>query len=411
MKQRLTRLAANLFSLLLALVIAVAVWVNAVSTEDPNETRALTAPLAVEIIGLREDLVAQGYQSVEVLVTLRAPKSIWEQLIPENLHAQVDLAGKTEGTYSVPVRIQTDVSPVRVEKVEPASLQILIDRLGARSMPVHTELSGNLAPGFQAGPPALAPEQVELSGPESIVDRVVVIVAAVNIEGLRATTNQNVPLLPLDTEGNVVTGVSVEPATVSVSVPVQQLGGYRDLVVKVPLLGAVKSGYRLTGLTIDPQVVTLYSDDPDATSKLPGYVETQPLDINGATEDISTSLSLVLPQGVQVVGDSKILVQVSISAIEDSITLSRPVSLMGLAPGLTASFSPTVVDVVLSGPAPIIWSLSPADVDVFVNLDGKGPGTYQLAPEVIKPRELVLVILSPEKVEVVIVKAEPTPKP
>jgi YbbR domain-containing protein len=411
MKQKLAALGTNLFSLLLAVILAVAVWVNAVSTEDPNETRALTAPLTVEVIGLQEGLVAQGYQAIEVLATIRAPRSIWDQLIPESLHARVDLTGISEGLYLVPIQIVTDIVPVMVEKVEPGELQILIDRLARRTMTVHAELTGNLAPGFQAGTPALAPDSVKVSGPESLVDRIAEIVAAVNIEGLRSAMDQNVTLLPLDTEGNYVSGVVVDPATVSVSVPVQQLGGYRDLVVKVPLLGAVKNGYRLTGLTINPQVVTLYSDDPDATRNLPGYVETETLDISGASADISTSLSLVLPEGVQVVGDSRIAVQVTISAIEDSITISRPIRFQGLEPGLSVTLSPEFVDVILSGPAPIIWSLKPADIDVFLDLTGKGPGTYKLTPQVDKPRELELVILSPEQVEVVIVEGGPTPTP
>jgi YbbR domain-containing protein len=409
MKQKLISLGANFFSFLLALILAVAVWVNAVSTEDPNETRTLSAPLAVEVVGLQQGLVAQGYEAATVQVTIRAPRSIWDQLVPENIHAQLDLTGKTEGQYSIPVIVQTDVSPVQVEKVDPESLRILIDRLATRSMAVHVQLAGNLAPGFQAGTPTLMPETVVVSGPESLVDRIAEIVATVDIEGMRSATDQSVALVPLDTEGNVVTGVSIDPGTVSISVPVQQLGGYRDLVVKVPLLGAVKSGYRLTGLTINPQVVTLYSDDPEVIRALPGYVETQPLDISGASADITKSLSLVLPVGVQVVGDPKIIVQVSISAIEDSITISRPIRFQGLEPGLSVTLSPAFVDVILSGPAPIIWSLKPADIDVYLDLTGKGPGTYKMTPEVNKPNELQLVTISPEQVEVVIVEETVTP--
>jgi YbbR domain-containing protein len=411
MKQKLTALGANLFSLLLAVVLAAAVWVNAVSTEDPNETRTLSTPLSVEAVGLVEGLVAQGYESTQVQVTFRAPRSLWDLLIPENLHALVDLEGLAEGQYIVPIQIETNISPVMVEKVEPDALSILVDRMAVRSMAVHAELTGNLAPGFQAGVPRLTPDTVEVSGPESLVDSIAEIVAAVNIEGLRTEMDQNVPLLPLDTDGALVSGVSVDPSSISVSVPVQQLGGYRDLVVKVPLQGVVKNGYRLVGLTINPQVVTLYSDDPEATGNLPGYVETETLDISGASEDITTSLSLVLPEGVQVVGDPKIVVQVSISTIEDSITISRPIRFQGLEPGLSVSLSPEYVDVILTGPAPIIWSLRPADIDVFLDLTGKSPGTYKITPQVDMPEELQLVIISPEQVEVVIVEGEPTSTP
>ncbi|MBN2084332.1 MAG: hypothetical protein JW748_03845 [Anaerolineales bacterium] len=409
MKQKLKTLGGNIFSLLLAGILAVAVWMNAVATADPDETRILSVPLSIEVVGLKEGLVAQGYESVAVQVTFRAPRSVWDRLVPGNVHARLDLTGKAEGEYSVPVRIQTDISPVLVETVEPAAVDILVDRLASRSMAVRVQLAGNLAPGFQAGTPTVSPNNVVISGPESVVDRIAQIVATVDVEGLRSAMDQSIELIPLDTEGTVVTGVAIDPASVSVSVPIQQLGGYRDLVVKVPLLGAVKSGYRLTGLTINPQVVTLYSDDPDAIRALPGYVETQPLDISGASADITKSLSLVLPGGVQVVGDPLIVVQVSISAIEDSITISRPIRFQGLEPGLSVKLSPAFVDVILSGPAPVIWSLKPADIDVYLDLTGKGAGTYKLTPEVNMPAGLKLVILSPEQVEVAIEEASVTP--
>jgi YbbR domain-containing protein len=411
MKQKLASLGANLVSLLLAVILSVALWMNAVSTEDPNETRALSVPLSVEVVGLQQGLVAQGYQSVGVQVTIRAPRSVWDQLVPENVHARLDLTGKSEGNYSVPIRIQTNISPVLVESVDPVSLNVLIDRMASRIMSVHVQLAGNLAPGFQAGTPSLTPETVSVSGPESTVDRVAQVVATVDVEGLRSAMDQSVELVPLDTDGTVVGGVAIDPKAVSISVPVQQLGGYRDLVVKVPLLGAVKSGYRLTGLAINPQVVTLYSDNPEVIRTLAGYVETEPLDISGASADITKSLGLVLPAGVQVVGDPLIVVQVSISAIEDSITISRPIRSQGLAPGLSVTLSPAFVDVILSGPAPIIWSLKPAEIDVFLDLSEKGPGTYKLTPEVNMPNELKLVILSPEQVEVVIEEAKATAIP
>jgi YbbR domain-containing protein len=411
MKKILASLGSTVFSLLLAAILGAAVWANAVSTQDPDETRTISTPITVAVEGLKEGLVAQGYQNIGVQLTLRAPRSVWDRLSPETVRVLADLSGKAEGTYTIPLKPVTDLAPVRVEKVEPATVQILIDHLATRSLTVHIELTGSLALGFQAGAPTADPGTVSLSGPQSLVDRVVEIVAAVNVEGLRSSTDQNIRLLALDTQGNVVSGVSITPPTISVSIPVQQLGGYRDLVVKVPLTGTVKSGYRLTGLTITPQVVTLYSDDADAIRNLPGYVETEPLDISGASADISKSLALVLPTGVQVVGEPKIVVQVSISAIEDSITLSRPIRFQGLNPGLSATLSPASVDIILSGPAPIIWSLHPADVDVFLNLAGLAPGTYKLKPEVkLLDPVLQVVTISPEQVEVVI-KRETTPTP
>ena len=411
MKKFLASFGGTFFSFLLAIILATAVWANAVASQDPDQTRTLSVPLAVTVQGLKEGLVAQGYQNIGVQVSLRAPSSVWEKLSPDTVKVMADLTGKTDGKYAIPLTVVTRLSPVRVEKMEPASVPILIDHLAAKTLAVHVELTGSLALGFQAGTPAPNPTMVTISGPQTLVDTVVEAVAAVNVEGLRSSTDQNTPVLALDTQGNVVAGVSILPLSISVSIPVQQLGGYRDLVVKVPLTGTVKSGYRLTGLTITPQVVTLYSDNPDAIGALPGYVETEPLDITGASADINKSLSLVVPQGVQVVGNPNIIVQVSISAIEDSITLSRPIRFQGLTLGLGARLSPSSVDIIISGPAPIVWALRPADVDVFVDLTGLAPGTHNPKVQVkLLDPSLTVVTISPEQIEVVI-KPEPIMSP
>lgn len=405
MKKTLSFIGRNLGSLLLALVLATTVWVTAISQVDPDEVRNPSFSVPVTVVNLQPDLVAQGYEQAGVELTLRAPQSVWRQLQPGDIQLLLDLEGKSEGEYDVPLKAVIDRSPMRVDKITPAVMHITIDRLLLRMMDIRVEMSGNPAAGFQVGVPALVPEQVELSGPAVSVDRVVSIVAPIDVDGLRNTINQNVTLLALDTEGNSVSGVRVNPAAISVTLPVQQLGGYRDLVVKPDIIGAVRTGYRLTGLTVTPMVVTLYSDNPEAIRVLPGYVMTQPLDISGAQDNISRSLLLVLPAGVQVVGDPQILVQVSISAIEDSIKIIRTVRMQGLASDLSAVLSPSAVDVLLSGPVPALnlLLLRPSDIDVYIDLTGYGPGTYQLKPTVNPVNvELRLVTTSPEQIEVTI---------
>ena len=70
MKKILASFGSTFFSFLLAMILATAVWVNAVATQDPDETRTLSVPLAVTAQGLKEGLVAQGYQNIGVQVTL-----------------------------------------------------------------------------------------------------------------------------------------------------------------------------------------------------------------------------------------------------------------------------------------------------------------------------------------------------
>ncbi|MBM4428205.1 MAG: hypothetical protein FJ031_13365, partial [Chloroflexi bacterium] len=70
-------IADNYRTFLWAFALAVAAWISAVTTADPDETRTLTAPVPVQIIGQASNLVLSNDIPKEVEVTLRAPRSIW----------------------------------------------------------------------------------------------------------------------------------------------------------------------------------------------------------------------------------------------------------------------------------------------------------------------------------------------
>ena len=181
------------------------------------------------------------------------------------------------------------------------------------------------------------------------------------------------------------------------------------MIVRVISLGQVANGYRVTNIFVTPVGVVVFSSDPTLVDNLPGYVETQPIDLTDKTDDFETLTDLNLPSGVTVVGDPKVLVQVSIAAIDSSLAISLPVEIIGLAPGLSASLNPPVVNVILAGPVPILNNLGPTDVRVVVDLGGYQTGTFQIAPTVtILPDQVQQVSLIPASIEITITIA-PTP--
>ncbi|MGD0005839.1 MAG: hypothetical protein ABSE06_16610 [Anaerolineaceae bacterium] len=100
------------------------------------------------------------------------------------------------------------------------------------------------------------------------------------------------------------------------------------------------------------------------------------------------------------------------TAIEGSLSLSRLfVNVVGLAEGLDAQVSPETVDIILSGPLPLLDTLTQDKIRVSVDLTGQGPGTFQLVPRVEMPStDLKLESVLPGSIEVNITQ-EPTPSP
>jgi len=398
-------LGGNLGALALAILLAVTVWAVAVTSEDPDEVRTLQAAFPVEAIHLSEDLVARGTAGQSALITLRAPQSLWPQIAADRIRVVADLSGLPSGEHRIALKIETDLRPVRLEEISPQAIDVILEPPASKTMTVQVRLTGTPAPGFAASVPHWTPLQATISGSESEVARVTALVAELNVDGLRADVDREVALAAKDAAGITIDTVTLDPAVAEVALAVEQQGGYRDVVVKAVIRGQVKNGYRLTGISVFPPLVTLFSADPAAVARLPGYVETEPLDISGAQADVSGSLNLSLPAEVTAVGEPVIFVQVGVAAIEDSVTVTREVRQQGLAPGLSARLSPASVDVILSGPVPLLKALRASDVEVYVDLAGLAPGSYQLQVsyrvllegvrvEALLPAQIAVTILS-----------------
>ena len=382
----LRRFIRSLPTLLTALVFAVAAWVYAVNQADPTETRTYPRSLELEVIGLAPDLTIVNDITNQVAVTLRAPASVLNQL--ENnaslLAATLDLSGLESGVHTLEPQVSVGLSPSEVVALSPASIFIKLDSIISQTFPIQVRTLGNPAIGFEAGNPELTTETVLISGPQSQVDSVQRVEAEISIVDASEDIERTVSLDALDAEGSQVSGVTLSPSTVDIAIPVTQRGGYRTVVVKIATSGQIAAGYRLTNIFAQPPTVTIYSSDPTLVEGVPGFVETTPINLNNAADTIEVRVALNLPEGINVVGSQSVTVQVGIEPVESSISFTNlEVQTEGLVEGLTAIIAPESVDVFLSGPLNVLESLDPAALQVVINLADRGPGSYQLAPEVL----------------------------
>ena len=398
--------ASNIRTFLLALVLGIAVWVSAVSAADPNEVSAYPKAIPIEIIGMDSSLVLTSKKPENLDVTIRAPHSVWQLLKTQDnaIRAILDLSGLSAGEHEVAVKVQVGLRLTQIVLQNPTSVTVDLEPIATQTLTVSHSLSGQPAAGYQAGEAIWATEQVSISGPESIVKKAARARAVVNLDGVRESIDTPVDIQILDANGEVLRGLTITPETVRVNVPIRQQGGFRDVAVKVVVQGQQAAGYRIENISVFPPVITVFASDPTLVSSLPGVVETQPLDLQDAKEDISTRLSLNLPENVTLVGAQTVQVQVSITPIQTSLTLlNQPINVIGLAEGLSAETFPPTVDVIVSGPLPVLEVLASQNVKITVNVTGLGLGTYQLKPdvEVLIGNVLVESIL-PGTVEVVL---------
>lgn len=406
--------ASNIRTLLLALILAVAVWISAVTSSDPDEVRTLTVPLAV--IGQNPSLINVNDRPANLQLTLRAPHSVWEKLNTQDnsVQATLDLSGLGSGEYTVNVKITVAVPPYQIIVANPTSVTVRLEPVATDTLPIFLSLSGEPAIGYQAGEEIVDPKTVTISGPASVIEKATRARILVSLAGARESIDQLIGVQIVDTKNSQLRDITVSPESVHVSIPITQQGGFRDVAVKVVVQGQQAPGYRIENVSVFPPVVTVFAADPKLVDALPGVIETQPLDIQDAKADIATRLGLNLPDDISIVGSKTVRVQVGVSAIQTSQTLpNQTINVIGLPEGYAARVSPQAIDVIISGPLPVLDTLTPQDVIINVDVSGLEPGIHQLVPkwDVLVSNVRVESIL-PGTVEVIVfIPDTPTPTP
>lgn len=402
----------HLTTLLTAFILAIVIWGSAVTAANPNQEQEIDVPLEIRNQG--DDVLVVDPVPEFVTVTVLAPESVLEQLNQENnLKAWISLQDLDAGTYRVPVElsIPEQVRPVRVLERNPSAVELSLDHLVRKALPIITSVDGSPAIGYKTGPIQWGRENVTVMGREALVEQIDRVEASLDISEADETITQQVDLVPLDQNGEIVEGVNLDPEEVSVTQEIILQGGYRNVAVNVVTEGTVEPGYRFTSITPAPPTVMVFSENPQLVEQLPGYVNTRPLDLSGVDDYLETLLELDLPQGVTVVGDPTVLVQVNVTAIETTMAVSREIETIGLLPGLQAEIAPRQVSVRLSGPVPTLDNLTLRDIRVVADLTNLEEGVHSVEPTVeILPQDLVLEDISPSQVEVTITQG-PTPTP
>ncbi|HOU13989.1 MAG TPA: CdaR family protein [Anaerolineae bacterium] len=394
-------LGQNIGLFLASLLLAFFFWAVAIETEDPTRQDTFGLSLPVETADLDDNMVAYGLNGARVRVELRAPESIWKTLSLDDLRAYIDLTEAGTGTLSVPVHVDVRVSPVQVLKITPPEVSLTVEEIAEKEVTVTVRIDGTAIFGYKVDEPIVVPQTVRVRGPSSWVAQVTQAQVTVDVQGQQSDVRGDYQPALLDQNEHVVSNVEVVPKVVTVNVPITQLGYVRDLAVNVALEGQPASGYRIANLVVNPQVVKVFGR-VELVRAVPGYLQTQPVSLEGLTQSVTTSVALQMAEGLSLISPPRpyVTVSLTIEAIQSGLTLAVPPVIRGLAADMTATVSIESVVLILNGPLAIMEHLQVSDVRVVLDLTNLMPGDYTVIPVVKVPDAITVQNVIPEAIPV-----------
>jgi YbbR domain-containing protein len=410
MKAALRWLASNSPLMVLSLLLAALAWIVAVEEGDPTVEQPYPQPVPIVLSEPAEGMVIVGKFDERAQVTVRAPQSVWSSLKIDDFTTTVDLTGLGAGVHRVPVQVALNKQPSRIVLIEPEYTTLEVEPEEERTMPVRVRVEGEPTLGYLMRAPIIVPREVTVIGPSTYVTQVVEVFTQLSVQDASADIEGEFRLQFQDSEGQPTPYVTLMPESVNVHVPIEPSGYYRALAVKVVLEGQIASGYRITDISVEPPTVTVFGT-PSIIAALPGFIEIEPIDVEGAQADVVQRPALNAPPNVAVVpGQQPVEVKVAVEAIQSSLTMEIVPEIQGLGPSLTTTVSPETVEVILSGPLPLLETLEAHDVRVVLDLFGLPLGTHQIEPQVVVPEGMAAQSILPATVQVEIF-VTPTPTP
>jgi YbbR domain-containing protein len=123
-------------------------------------------------------------------------------------------------------------------------------------------------------------------------------------------------------------------------------------------------------------------------------VPTEVLDLSRIRSSIDRDLGLDYDRSLFVCNPDRVNVSAVVSERGQRVLANVPPTVLVDSDDYIARVFPGTVSLTLEGAAPVLDTLSSGDISVLLNLSGRAPDRYRLAPEVILPPGIVLVGMS-----------------
>jgi YbbR domain-containing protein len=275
-------------------------------------------------------------------------------------------------------------------------------------VPVRIEW-GEVPAGLSVGVPELSSDTVTVTGAASVVQGVVAALGRVVVQPTAIDIDQDVPLVAIDSIGETVTRVRIDPPSIHVRIPVISDAQSKSLPVNAVIVGVPATGQAVSSVTVEPAAVTV-SGDADVLAALT-RVDTQPVPIAGAQGDVTRTVELDLPAGVTAIGNETVRVTVAIVPLTETRTYSAGIVLNGAAEDRTYALSTDRVSVVLGGTVGALDALDAASFTVFVDVGGLSADVHEVPVQATLPAGITMVSASPSSVSVTVAEAVPSAGP
>ena len=387
---------------LLSIAIATILWFMVINIDQPIDTRGYNRPLNIENMDVLTDRGLtignlEELKTTKITVKVKAQRTALDRLSqnPEWITATVDLSELSSvnsgDIVSLPVSVSVQGgNTYGISSRAPAAVEISIETMASRELPVEVILSGNLEDGTYLSEPLLSAETAKVTGPTSLVNSVASVRATVDSEDIEKNPDVMAELVCYSASGMPVKGVSTDPKEIMVSYALHDM---KQIPLQVEITGTPAPGYQVGEVHCSPRYAALIGATEDLENLL--YLQLDSIDVSGLTSSVTRTFHLMdyLPEGMTLMADNEGIIEVSVEIVEQSQKqLTLPASelrILGQESGKEYILHGDA-HITLTGDGSALSAVRAGDLQGSIHVNGLSVGDHRVMIHADMPNGLVL---------------------
>ncbi len=306
MKKKLTH---NLGLKLASLVLAFILWFLVVTINNPKDTTSFSN---IRVNLINTELLEQENKVYEVLdntdvvrVTVEAPRNIIAQLRASDIVAEADVSKLTDiNTIAISYYVQTG-DTVSIEGNHDV-VRLSVEDKASKWVKLRHNTIGEVAAEHMIANASPDQTMIEITGPESAVERVSYAKVEIDVSGATTDLSANVEIKLYDQDDNEVKQDNLVKNVDYVHMSVSVLAT-KDVPIELKVMGVPAEGYMATGVTESTPSEVKIAGVPAALANVNKIsIPAEELNLTGATESVSAVINIreYLPDNIRLADNS-----------------------------------------------------------------------------------------------------------
>ena len=346
---------------LVCLLLSLGLWIYVTNIENPIKSYELSrVPVEIKNSDSLKDagLALSPNQDFYVNLKIEGNSQDLFSIDKSDFTISVDLSEFVlkKGENKIAVSIQESPSTVKIKNSTGLTITVNTEEYATKEVPVKSKIDVISKSSYYVATPVFNPENIIVSGPESLVNRVTKVIAEGEESNAVKTIVKNYIITPVDENDKEVTGVQLSQKWAEATIEINE---GKTVPIKINTTGTLPSGLKLKSITSNTTQVGITG--PQSILNSITEIGTEVINLSEIKDTTNIEVALGIPEGILIHnGENSVVVNITVEKPQTK-EFTIDYSMIGAQSGITVVPDTNKVTIKVWGFEDVLASITEAN--------------------------------------------------